>query len=653
MDDIPRIGDQIVWNGKRWSIFQLRLQHAKISIEGEDGDATVLGVDDFRSKVATGEIQRVVRERNGTEHVVVPGWQQVESERACQERQQRRAILDLEAGCLAQGMTFRKAHQEIVRMCEQQGWVVRSERTLRNWRPRANGHESMLSPQWQNSGNRRQGPDEILLAAMSDVMEQAVLSSDRFDKSSAWKLVLAVYHSRCAESNVIPRPASIRQFNRLLKRVSWIQQMKDRLNPGTYRALTRVAVKPHTADHLWELVEIDASFLDVFVRNERHENIGRPVLYIAIDVASGYVVGFELTIQKPSVLGFLDCMRFMYFPKADLDERYQIRQRIELFGKPVRLKVDNGSEFVGKHATELVRNFFGDRAQCKPYTPEEKPHVERFFGTVRKYVKSLPGSIVSSVTTTRRDLSKSELRSLLTLDELKGRLLRFIYDEYALEMNEGRSWRWRESLGPLDIVKNLKKHQIEPFPVNREEFERAVYFKSTTRRLGHEGIEFDGFNYHSDELAKLYRTHGAGSYTVHYSEVSATEIFVFPPDGGPPVQATAKQLHGEQVDRARAKVIAKEIKAGGKMMDQRAVQARLRQFEEAVQDAKSVTSRNKQARIADSLKRAREALRPSMRPALGPQDEGHGPCAAPVNPGPEFGSQAERTFGRTRGARRP
>jgi|GEM_PF-6882569 len=611
----PSIGTPFFWRNKRWEITGLRLEHAKLEVSADDGDLTVLPIDTFREQLSSGECLRVAVDRAGNEHPVSPEWMRDEGEKARLERQAREAILAAEAEAVMTGKTKKEARDDVVALCKARGWDIPCERTLRYWRAAAAGHESMLSPAWNRCGNRYQGPDELLLDSMQEVAETALLSSDRFTITAAWKLVQALYDKKCRGDEHRPpqarRPHSIKQFKKFLSKVSWITQMGARLDSRTRRALTRVAVHAHTADSLWELVEMDASWLDINLRNAQGENIGRPILYAAIDVASGYPVGLVVTMQRPSVMPFVDCLRFMYFPKPDgFDEKYGIKNRIELFAKPFKLNVDNGSEFIGQIAMSVVRVLLGDTVRCKPYSPQEKPHVERFFGFVRAFVRTLPGSTLSAVVKDPRERGKGE--GLLDIDEFTARLFHYIYDEYAFQINEGRSWKWGKAMAPYDLVKEMKKSQMEPFPVSRDEFEAAVLFKRETRTLTHEGMSFDGWMYHSDELATLYQRQGHGKYEFSYSDIDAATIHVHPHDGGEPVVAIEKKIGGLQVDRATAAKIRKEMLREGQIINERSFAARLVRFEQVKADTKRVRERAQHHRVKDALEQARKATLPTM-----------------------------------------
>lgn len=672
----PRIGTPFFWRNKRWEITGLRLEHAKLEVSADDGDLTVLPIDTFREYLSSGACLRVAVDRAGHEHPVSPTWMKDERESARLERQTREAILAAEAEAVLNGKTKKEARDKVVALCTEKEWDIPCERTLRYWRAASGGHESMLSPAWNLCGNRRQGPDELLLEAMQEVAEQALLSNDRFTITAAWEFVEALYDKKCRGDEHRPpqtrRRHSIKQFKKFLSKVAWITQMGARLDSRTRRALTRVAVHAHTADSLWELVEMDASWLDIYLRNAEGENIGRPILYAAIDVASGYPVGLFVTMQRPSVLPFVECLRFMYFPKPEgFDKKYGILKRIELYAKPIILNVDNGSEFIGQIAMAVVRVLLGDSARCKPYTPEEKPHIERFFGYVRAFVRTQPGSTLSAVVKEQREPGKGE--ELLEIEEFTGRLFRYIYDEYALEINESRSWKWRQAMAPIDLVKEMKKSQMEPFPVSRDEFEAAVFFKRKTRTLTSEGMSYDGWMYQSDELAHLYQRQDHGKYEFSYSDIDAATIHVHPRDGGEPVVATAKELAGLQVDRPTARMIRKEMAREGEILNERTFAARLARYEQVKADTKSVRERARFQRVKDALEQARNATLPTMPRPPGAQAKPKVPAvvaeraepkpamASPAPPAPpepssptEAGSSNAangKTFGRKRGAR--
>lgn len=640
-------GMQILRHGKSSYVGKSHMFEGKIEINAEDGSFAIISPDQFRREHVDGDIQLLVPAGDGTLQPVSTSWLANErpSERA--ERERRSKILthvDLEQ---QQGLLLKEIVAKLPEYCSaNQLGDAPAPRTLRLWRCLSKGHESMLSPAWGRCGNRFQGPDDLLVEAMRIVVKATTLKSDRFTLKVTWEYVEAqfdeLWKKRYGDSP-IPRH-SIKRLRSFLRSMPWHEVLKLRLDGRTYRAITRAAVKVHDTGIFWECVEMDAAVLNILVRDEEGREIGRPILYVAIDVATGYVVGLYLTIQKPSALAFVECLRFMLFPKPDgFDDLYEIKNRIEAFGKPNTLRVDNGSEFIGKVATEYVYQLFGDTARCQPYTPQEKPHVERFIGILKGYIRTLPGATDSTVTKEKRVHPNKE--KLLTLAELLGKIYRFVYDDYALRFNELRSKRARKAVAAYDIWTEMKSTYLEPVPINREEFEKSLCFKRDSRKLWHYGIDFDGWTYHSDELENLWKRCSAGRYEFQYSNLDAVTIYVIPPNGGEPIPAVEKILEGSVVDRATATVVKKLLAAEKKALTARTFPQRLAELRAHQKYADSSRGRNEKARVDDLVEKAEEHVRRTMRPKGSPTK----PIQDPVSNILEKAAKAPR--GRQMGAR--
>jgi transposase InsO family protein len=606
-------GLEFLRNGMLCYSGYIRQTHGTIEIHSADGNLELISPENFRREIVDGVIEFLAAGDNGMLHPVSTNWMDTERDCAKKERHLRTQIVTFVDGEFKRGVRLNVIFRGLETYCESMGLgKAPCERTLRSWRKFAKGHQSMMSPSWNRCGNRKQGPDEILLSCMSEVVNIAILGSDRFTLSAAWQVIEALYDTKWREANgTAPHPRnSIRKLKTFLRAMSWSETVKLQLDGRTARALTRSAVQRNTADVLWEVVEMDATVLDILVRDEQGHEIGRPVLYVAIDVATGYIVGLYLTIQKPSSLPFVECLRFMLFPKPDgFDAKYGILNRVEVFGKPALLRVDNGSEFIGIIATEYVRQLFGDTARCQPYKPEEKPHVERFNGTLKTYILTLAGATTSSVTGAKRTPPKSE--KLYTIEELRKKIFQFVYDRYSLQSNALRSKRSGKAVAPVDIVRHMKMTFTEPVPVNRQEFERSLCFRRANRALGHDGITFDGWKYHSEKLKSMYANGGSVNVEFMYSDLDVTTIYVKPPSGEL-IAAFEKDWEGTSVDRELAKSIKAAIQAEGKELNRRTYAHKIAEFRALEKTVKSSRSRAKTARANDMVKAAEEHQRLTM-----------------------------------------
>ena len=93
-------------------------------------------------------------------------------------------------------------------------------------------------------------------------------------------LVEAKYDDLCKKGGQPVGRHGIRKLKTYLRHMHWKDLMLAQLDGRTARALTRKAIGLNTADLFWDVVEMDACFLNIMVRDEDGEQIGRPVLYL-------------------------------------------------------------------------------------------------------------------------------------------------------------------------------------------------------------------------------------------------------------------------------------------------------------------------------------------------------------------------------------
>ena len=75
-----------------------------------------------------------------------------------------------------------------------------------------------------------------------------------------------------------------------------------------------------------------------------------------------------------------------------------LRKAILEWGVPQKLKTDNGQDFLSAHFTRALADLVIEHDPCEPFTPEGKPHIERFFHTMAHDLFSLlPGFIGHNV----------------------------------------------------------------------------------------------------------------------------------------------------------------------------------------------------------------------------------------------------------------
>lgn len=75
-----------------------------------------------------------------------------------------------------------------------------------------------------------------------------------------------------------------------------------------------------------------------------------------------------------------------------------LRKAILAWGRPESIKTDNGTDYVSKHVRRACANLSINHLVCAPFSPQEKPHIERFLGTFsHDWITTLPGYLGHSV----------------------------------------------------------------------------------------------------------------------------------------------------------------------------------------------------------------------------------------------------------------
>ncbi len=223
----------------------------------------------------------------------------------------------------------------------------------------------------------------------------------------------------------------------------------DKKREGKYAANKnhKYGKEIHKTSRLCERVEVDSHLMDVLiVTDDRKSVVGRPWLCAMIDVDSRCIIGWELSFAPPSAAKVLRALRFAMASETDW----------ETAGAPEELVLDNGTEF-RNYVLQLVAGTYGVQLRyVSPRSPDQKPHIERFFGTLNtQFVHLMPGTVRSSPSD-RGDYD-SKFNATFTLTELREKFsfwVREIYHETK-----------HQSLGiaPIDVWRRKFKY----YPPNR------------------------------------------------------------------------------------------------------------------------------------------------------------------------------------------
>lgn len=143
--------------------------------------------------------------------------------------------------------------------------------------------------------------------------------------------------------------------------------------------------------------QIDATVADIYLKSMLNDNIvGRPVVYVVIDVFSRLVAGIYVGFEGPSWIGAMMALDNVVEDKVKFCAAYGIDITEDEWPNsllPETIIADRG-EFEGYNVNNLINNLNIRVENTAPYRGDLKGIVERYFRTVNEKIKhSTPGAI--------------------------------------------------------------------------------------------------------------------------------------------------------------------------------------------------------------------------------------------------------------------
>ena len=272
-----------------------------------------------------------------------------------------------------------------------------------------------------------------------------------------------------------------------------------------------------------EVVQIDHTEVDVFLVDEttRKTMDKRPWLTLAIDVFTRMVVGFHLSMDKPSRVSLGLCMlNSVYDKSAWLTER-EIDASWPAAGLPEAVHADNGADF-RSHAFAWACREEGIKLIFRPIgAPHYGGHIERLIGTMMGRVHFYPGSTFANPTA--RQGNKS------------GRFAAMTFREFECALGWEIAGRYNEEIHsallrpPIAVWREHEASLALRMPNDRMAF-WVSFLPDAHRTLRPDGIWLHDIPYWSNALSgQVGRT--KGELLVKFDPRDVSRIFVQHPDG--------------------------------------------------------------------------------------------------------------------------
>ncbi len=225
----------------------------------------------------------------------------------------------------------------------------------------------------------------------------------------------------------------------------------------------------HMSSGPGSLCQGDATIGDIHLVSSRDRSrlIGRPVIYVIIDVFTRMIVGFSVSLEGPSWLGMMLALYNMTVDKVAYCKEYGIDITEDMWPSshlPEAIMGDRG-ELEGYDSTNLVDFLDIDIATTPPYRCDWKAIVEQNFRLISdEVIHWRPGAVY-----TKRERGDKDYRleACLTLPEFRELMIRCI-----LKHNNHHRMNW------YNMDEFMITDHVEPYPID-------LWNWGMTHRRGH------------------------------------------------------------------------------------------------------------------------------------------------------------------------
>lgn len=311
-------------------------------------------------------------------------------------------------------------------------------------------------------------------------------------------------------------------------------------------------------------VQIDYWPYDVEIVDDVYRiPIGRPWLAMVIDTHTCMPTGYVLTLDDPSASVAGAAIFHSITRKEPWLKVIGVDMIWPVWGLPLIVMADNAKEFRGT----MLRRFLAQEDRELLNRPVKRPqfgaHIERFFGTLAKKVKSAPGATGSNVI--ERKTRNSARTASLTLRELELHLLS-ILKEY---MNTPHS-----SLGGLTPLEKWRScffengaqvRELPEEPSNLEQL-RLELLPLKMLTLQAYGVRWDKISYDSDELVAMrhrYARQKGTTFTVRRDPRDISRVYVWDPDNKRYLTVPYRHAEGPPMSVWELRAVRAELKNKG------------------------------------------------------------------------------------------
>lgn len=306
-----------------------------------------------------------------------------------------------------------------------------------------------------------------------------------------------------AAAGAIPADEAVISYTTLQRRVKDLDQYRriaSREGEARARMACRTSITGGAADYPMQRVEIDHTMLNWVVICERTGlPLGRPMLTIAVDAYSSYIVGMYVSFYGPGVTSVTGVLRNSIEIKDEMIAPLGLKNRWLSHGLADEFVLDNGLEFHAKVFKSICWHLGIDMTYCRVRTPWLKPHVERVFADLN-FLTLARGRVTKALANAVKiDPYKD---ACVTFSDLVKGLAMFVVDVHPLQINQ------RKLARPYDLFADgIERRPPAAYPADRESL-RLISGMSKQLTVDQGGVNLLGLPYGGPELRDLMNRMG-------------------------------------------------------------------------------------------------------------------------------------------------
>jgi hypothetical protein len=418
--------------------------------------------------------------------------------------------------------------------------------------------------------------DSNIRSLILTTIERYYVPDEKFSMAAAWNKMLTdffheeAYSAELGQVITVLKPEwkdtgspDYQQFCYWLKNSYpyWYDLVRRRKKERVYDLNFRGLVGTSTTE-VWgpgSRYQIDATIADIYLvsRLNRNKIIGRPVLYVVIDVFSRMIVGIYVGLEGPSWVGAMMALANTVSDKVEFCKKFGRKinpQQWPCYSLPASILGDKGE--MGSGMVEMLANKFKVIVEnASAYRADWKGIVEQRFKLIPAKFKSyVPGYIRSDYR--KRGGKDYRLDATLNLDEFTKIII-----EIVLYYNNSHEVKGYDRIAPM--IEN----DVFPVPlelwnwgvINRsgalrrypEEYVRYSLLPVETAAVTPYGIRFKNVYYSCEQMMRerwfdKARQTKRSKVTFSYDPRNVSEIYVHTSEPGTPF------LNCSITDRSRA-----------------------------------------------------------------------------------------------------